>query len=220
MANHMANDEKTVGISPLLQAAEDLPDSIAHTCVSQGFENLEERELIESYIEDAVEEKVHLYVDRDLEKYERIYKLLLGILPEWDRLEAKMNSKTGELAAEKRVYIVHNYSRTASDDLKNTFASLTRQWKRETINLSSMDRICMNDAYQSIIGLGPDAVPLIFAALEQEADWWFWALRAITRSDPVTDDMRGNLMTIREAWLNWGREHGYVRDHSSLPQVA
>jgi len=45
--------------------------------------------------------------------------------------------------------------------------------------------MAMCDAYQKIIGLGPDAVPLIIAQMQSEADepdQWFWALQVLTAS--------------------------------------
>ena len=52
-------------------------------------------------------------------------------------------------------------------------------------------------------------IPLILNELESEPDFWFWALRALTRANPVTDNMAGNLSTMTRIWLDWGREHGY-----------
>jgi hypothetical protein len=37
-------------------------------------------------------------------------------------------------------------------------------------------------AYQQIIGLGKEALPLLFGELRRAPDHWFWALRAITES--------------------------------------
>jgi hypothetical protein len=62
-----------------------------------------------------------------------------------------------------------------------------------------------------LIALGEPAVPLLLAELEREPDWWFAALKAITRADPVAPEDRGTLSAMARAWLDWGRLHGYCR---------
>lgn len=62
----------------------------------------------------------------------------------------------------------------------------------------------MHPAYQQIIGMGPDALPLILRDLADEPAPWFWALRAITGEDPVPEAERGDVDRMVEAWLSWG----------------
>jgi hypothetical protein len=94
--------------------------------------------------------------------------------------------------------------------LERRFEHLAREWKRETINLSSVQEIILNPAYQRIIGMGPDMIPFILQQLERCPGFWFWALRCLTGENPVTQQMRGDVAAMTEAWLNWGREHGYL----------
>jgi hypothetical protein len=94
--------------------------------------------------------------------------------------------------------------------LKHRFERLAKEWKRETINLSSVQEIILNPAYQRIIGMGPDVIPFILQQLEKCPGFWFWALRCLTGENPVTPQMRGDVAAMTEAWLNWGREHGYL----------
>ena len=68
----------------------------------------------------------------------------------------------------------------------------------------------MLPAYQQIIGMGLDALPLILRELQQEADHWFWALRAITGIDPVPKSSAGKIEEMRDAWLAWGYERGIL----------
>jgi hypothetical protein len=90
------------------------------------------------------------------------------------------------------------------------FERLARSWARETENLSSIQEIVLHPAYQRIIGMGPDVVPFILRKLERIPGFWFWALRSLTGANPVTQEMRGDVAAMTEAWLNWGREHGYL----------
>ena len=65
------------------------------------------------------------------------------------------------------------------------------------------------DAYQSIIGMGPAAVPLLLRELESNLDNWFWALKAITEADPVPESIRGDGAAMAQAWLAWAKQYGY-----------
>jgi len=74
----------------------------------------------------------------------------------------------------------------------------------------------MNAAYQQIIGMGRSALPLIFGDLESHGGHWFGALLAITGHDPVPDEDKGNVQAMHGAWLQWAREHGYLRGSSRV----
>ncbi len=72
-----------------------------------------------------------------------------------------------------------------------------------------MERLAAHPAYQKIIAMGARAVPYILRELQQRPAQWFWALREITKDDPVSDKDRGNLARSAAAWLKWGKENGY-----------
>jgi hypothetical protein len=71
--------------------------------------------------------------------------------------------------------------------------------------------MAMHPAYQQIIGMGEDVIPLILWELEKTPNHWFWALRAISDEDPVKPEERGNIHKMAQSWLKWGKEHGYRR---------
>ncbi|MFM9959985.1 MAG: hypothetical protein ACKV2Q_02030, partial [Planctomycetaceae bacterium] len=50
--------------------------------------------------------------------------------------------------------------------LEQEFRRLANAWKRETKHLSRIDHVCANSSYLQIIGMGPDAIPLILRELE------------------------------------------------------
>lgn len=89
------------------------------------------------------------------------------------------------------------------------FQMLAKEWKDDTVFMSSLTDIAMHPAYQQIIGVGPIAIPFILAEMEKENEYWFWALKAITGEDPTSPEDRGNLKAMTESWLRWGREHKY-----------
>ena len=102
--------------------------------------------------------------------------------------------------------------RTQDADLgiQRRFAALARLWLIETGGVSVSDRRIMHPAYQQIIGLGPRVIPVVLGELEARPDYWFWALRALTGENPVVDEDAGIMSRMVDAWLNWGRAHGYI----------
>jgi hypothetical protein len=68
----------------------------------------------------------------------------------------------------------------------------------------------LNPHYQDIIGMGKKALPFIFMDLEQRGGKWFWALRHITRENPVALADRGKTKKMTEVWLQWGRKNRYL----------
>jgi hypothetical protein len=65
----------------------------------------------------------------------------------------------------------------------------------------------INPAYRQIIEMGWEAVPFLLSEVNQQSGHWFTALAQITGSNPVTNQMRGNLRSIRRAWICWGIEN-------------
>lgn len=91
---------------------------------------------------------------------------------------------------------------------EDEFRRLADEWERDRPRGVNVAEMAMHPAYQLIIGMGPRAVPLIMARLEQKPAHWFWALHAITGADPVPEESQGRLKEMAAAWLAWGAEHG------------
>ena len=68
----------------------------------------------------------------------------------------------------------------------------------------------MHSAYQRLIGLGPQVIPLILGELAKRPGHWFWALSALTGADPVAPADRGQLPAMTASWLQWGRVNGWI----------
>lgn len=100
---------------------------------------------------------------------------------------------------------------SGSEIFAQRFQALAERWREKSEFLSSDSEIAMLPEYQSIIGMGPAAVPLILRALEQQTDHWFWALRAITDVDPTPAESRGQIEVMRSSWLEWGKQQGHLR---------
>lgn len=90
------------------------------------------------------------------------------------------------------------------------FRQLVHRWKDESRFLSNTAQMAMLRSYQSIIGMGRPAVPLLLAELRREPDHWFWALEAITSENPVSPQDAGHLDRMSHAWIEWGLREGVI----------
>lgn len=87
------------------------------------------------------------------------------------------------------------------------------KWKGDTMHWSSVTKMIAHPSYLRIVGLGRkfrqgEIERLILEELQNEPDYWFDALAAITGEDPVgpNDDFDAAV----NAWLQWGRENGII----------
>jgi hypothetical protein len=88
------------------------------------------------------------------------------------------------------------------------FSELAEQWKAETCFHSSLSKKFTHPAYQMIMAMGKDALPLILQRLEREPDHWFYALKFIARKD--VGQGAASFEDARSKWLEWGRLNRYL----------
>lgn len=94
-------------------------------------------------------------------------------------------------------------------ELESIFTALVKQWREETRGMSSTNQMCIHPTYQQIIGMGEPVISLLLREVERKSGHWFWALKSISREDPVTLEFRGNTKEMTKAWLEWGKQKGY-----------
>ena len=131
---------------------------------------------------------------------------------EWIAIKAKESPTLLNLVGEDLpmwTFRLPSTTTASSAELAMTFQELVDEWRSHTAFYSSLIDIVTNPAYQRIIGMGRSAIPLILRELSTQPDHWFWALKAITREDPVPDQDQGDLVKMRTAWLSWGAANGY-----------
>lgn len=104
--------------------------------------------------------------------------------------------------------VMETESSLRPDALAQQFHHLANVWREECAHLSSIREMVLHPAYQQIVGMGPSALPYIFAELERKPDHWFWALRAITEEEPVLPEHRGNVAAMARDWLDWAKQRG------------
>lgn len=88
------------------------------------------------------------------------------------------------------------------------FEGLRQKWEAETAFDSSATKKSMHPAYQRIIGMGPEVLPLILRDLRNRRAHWFWALHAISGDDPAQNQT--TVDDAIDAWIRWGRDRGLV----------
>ena len=92
--------------------------------------------------------------------------------------------------------------------LEDEFHRMADQWRKETGMLSVIQQKAIHPAYQRIIGMGKQALPLILRELETKRDHWLWALKAITGEDHGGPE-HGFDQAVT-AWLQWGKQSNYL----------
>lgn len=88
------------------------------------------------------------------------------------------------------------------------FEGLAKTWRAETGSGSSMSTRVLHPAYQQIIGLGQEVVPILLEELRQRPTHWFHALQSITGEDPITTSHRGSIREMADDWIRWGIHNG------------
>ncbi|SRR5579872_2166078 len=95
------------------------------------------------------------------------------------------------------------------ETVEQRFRRLAAEWRKAVMFSSSTTERNNHPAYQQIIALGPDVVPLLLRDLEENHTHWFCALREITGANPIPTEAAGNIPKMAAAWLCWARENGY-----------
>jgi len=91
------------------------------------------------------------------------------------------------------------------------FKEMANRWHDETDHLSSSSRITNNGLYLEIISMGETAIPFILRDLQERGGDWYPALRILSDADPVPTEVRGEVPKMKEAWISWGRDKGYIK---------
>lgn len=95
------------------------------------------------------------------------------------------------------------------ESIEARFHRLADTWERATAHLSSMSAASEHPAYQEIISLGADAVPLLLRDLAETERHWFIALAKLTGANPIPPSAAGNVPKMINAWRHWAKENGY-----------
>ena len=97
-----------------------------------------------------------------------------------------------------------------SPSMAERFADLADRWQAETGHLSLVRKMVAHPAYLAIIGLGPEAIPLILWELRRSPAHWFVALQAITGLNPIRPEHAGDIEAMAGDCLKWGEEQALI----------
>jgi hypothetical protein len=97
-----------------------------------------------------------------------------------------------------------------AETVEQRLRRLESQWQADTQFLSDAGRIINHPAFQQIIALGKEVVPLLLHDLQARPSLWVWALPEITGENPVPPPDAGNIRKMGDAWVQWGRARGLL----------
>jgi hypothetical protein len=95
-------------------------------------------------------------------------------------------------------------------EIIDKFYALASDWEKEVAGISSTAQMSQHPAYQEIINMGTKIVPLLLSELKKNPLYWLSALSAITGENPIKPEQRGRVKQMALAWIEWGRNQGYV----------
>ena len=84
------------------------------------------------------------------------------------------------------------------------FYALANDWKRQTGHFSVFQQKAEHPLYQVIIALGDRVIPTLILELQNSPRNWFWALRQITKCNPVRKG--ASIEQAVEDWSSWWRD--------------
>jgi hypothetical protein len=90
------------------------------------------------------------------------------------------------------------------------FQLLAEKWKEESkFTAFAKDSVQLPD-YQSIIIMGKTVLPYILEDMQKQPNHWFAALKAITGENPVLNEHNGNIQSMTNDWLLWGKKNQII----------
>jgi len=104
-----------------------------------------------------------------------------------------------------------NIRRAPAKDISTRFRKLVATWKNDRpATSSSVKSLTLHPAYQEIIEMGDDALPLILEELQERPDHWFVALRTITGENPIRREHQGKMTLMAKDWIEWAVTKGHL----------
>ena len=105
-----------------------------------------------------------------------------------------------------------NFVPRKETDAEATLSNLIAYLSEDTGVHSNPTIIARHPAYSQIVGFGALAIPLILEEISRKHNrpHWFQALHDITGETPAPEETWGKVDEVAAAWLEWGREQGYL----------
>lgn len=105
--------------------------------------------------------------------------------------------------------LIQRQNAAVESEIADKFYTLASQWESEVEGMSSSSMF-QHPAYQEIVSMGNKVIPLLLSELKQNPLYWLSALNVITGVNPIQPSQRGKVKQMAQAWLEWGRNQGYM----------
>jgi hypothetical protein len=105
---------------------------------------------------------------------------------------------------------IFNKNAEISPEIIDKFYALASDWEQEVAGMSSTAQMSQHPAYQEIINMGTQILPLLLSELKKNPVYWLSALSAITGENPIKPEQRGRVKQMASAWIEWGKDRGYA----------
>ncbi len=98
--------------------------------------------------------------------------------------------------------------------LRAFFEDRAERWLRETQLHSSINSITRHPCFTQIKLMGPQVIVFVLERMSQGEVrvHWFPLLKDLSGEDPVEPHSRGRVREMADAWIDWGRAKGIIRD--------
>lgn len=153
-----------------------------------------------------------ILITQAVNQLERVYKYLdsNNILNK-DELDMFIKNVKTIQDAKENIKEIYSSKSFRENIFRDTFNKFKDEWKKNTRMYSSVSYIVSDENYNNIIGMGKDVIPLIFEDLEKTNDFWFTALIVLTGKNPVKKENIGYIEKMKEDWIEFGKENGYIK---------
>ncbi|MCC3531372.1 MAG: hypothetical protein JGK21_25685 [Microcoleus sp. PH2017_22_RUC_O_B] len=116
----------------------------------------------------------------------------------------------GEVSSPHTATDILNKNAELDSVVVDKFYTLAEQWQSEVAGMSSTNQMSQHPAYQEIINMGNQIIPLLLSELKKNPLYWLAALSAITGENPIKAEQRGRVKQMASAWIEWGKNQGYA----------
>ncbi|BDA71005.1 hypothetical protein CAL7716_051710 [Calothrix sp. PCC 7716] len=125
-------------------------------------------------------------------------------------VEELVSTSIESLLNQQEISLKADVESEVPSEISNRFYILANQWEVEVEGISSTATMSEHPAYQEIISMGNKIVPLLLQELKKNPLYWLLALNKITGVNPIKPEQRGKVKQMAEAWLEWGKNQGYL----------
>lgn len=112
---------------------------------------------------------------------------------------------------ERLSFILELKDKEAELSDQEKFNLLADVWRSQTGHLSNLEAAANHIIIQEIVKLGEYVIPFILRYYRDKDGWWSVVLWKI-KPEVELEFQAGKYESTRRAWLDWGKQNGYLDD--------